>query len=405
MGKLLLALVTIAAVVSPARGQDCSISAVFWRYNMPGQEDFYRDLAAGFSKAYPGCRVDVSLEEWTTAHAKLARWAGGEPAPDITVAPDVWLSEFRPALWLYPKELDQAFLDKFDSRILARAQTHGQLLGLPWACSTKALFVRSDLLKSAGLNMPKTWDQLLQAALAIKKTSGLPGIAIPGAPALDSADNFYIFLWTNGAELRSGNGHGIVGEKAYEAISFYRDLALKDKVTQSSLLQDDRPAVEKLFLEGKVGMVFSGPWLIQLIAEKNPKLSYRVVPFPQRSNAATQLVTDHLVVLSVSHKREAALRFIQFAYQTEWRKRWAKLGMVPELRTVLSDPEIRDNAVWSPFLTDLPDAHWVPMVPWEEADRSIRQSLSELLAGQKTGESALRDMNVVLQRVEGGSKP
>ncbi|MGI0134619.1 MAG: hypothetical protein ACREBW_06655, partial [Candidatus Micrarchaeaceae archaeon] len=137
-----------------------------------------------------------------------------------------------------------------------------------------------------------------------------------------------------------------------------------------------------------------------LIALKKIKVPYEVVPLPKRLNPATQLMADDLVVLSDSRHRGAALQFIRFAYQTKWRQRWTQLGMVPELRSILSSPDVKDDPVRGPFVSEMQSAHWVPIVPWARADHLISQYLHAFLAGRKTEQSVLYDMDTILSQVE-----
>jgi len=225
-------------------------------------------------------------------------------------------------------------------------------------------------------------------------------LALPGAPELDTADNFYFFLWSNGGKIFDENGKvALERPEALEALAFYRDLVCKYHVTEPDLLKCNRPCAEALFAEGKAAMVETGPWAIATFRSSRPSVPFSVVPLPKRKEQITQLVTDLLVLLRGSKHKDAALEFIKFAYQPSWRLRWARLGMVPERMDVGADDYFRSDPAWRVFTSVLDQAQWLPLMRWEPMDRAIRNSLVEVLSGRVQPERALRDLAAQLSIV------
>jgi ABC-type glycerol-3-phosphate transport system substrate-binding protein len=377
------------AVEKPAVG----LRFVAWKYHLVGQEDYYRDLVQAFERAYPGHKIDVELDDWTHAHDRLHQWISSGGGPDLTIVPDVWLAEFAPGLDPYPERLPAGLLSNFNPLVLERSRSHGQIQGLVWAASTKALFYRADLFSRAGIPPPSTWQALLAAAQELNRPPDVCGLAIPGAPELDTADNFYFFLWSNGGELFSPDGRPLVNSvRSIESLTFMRDLVLKYHVTEPDTVHCDRPCAEDLFARGNVAMVETGPWMIRTILAQAHPVPFSVAPLPQQKASITQLVTDHLVLLKSSQQKREALRFIEFAYQPSWRLRWARLGMVPELKEVENDKFFTNDPVWRVFISQLDHARWVPLMKWEPIDRAIRDTLEEVLAGRAEPSEALNSL-------------
>ena len=174
---------------------------VAWRYHLVGQEEYYRDLAQAFERAHPGKRIVVELNDWTLAHDRVRHWISEGQGPDLTIVPDVWLAEFAPGLDAYVGKLPVSFLGDFSPIMLERSRLQGQIQGLVWAASTKALFYRTDLFNRAGIRPPSNWQELQVAAQKLNRPPEVYGLAVPGAPQLDTADNFYFFLWSDGGQL------------------------------------------------------------------------------------------------------------------------------------------------------------------------------------------------------------
>jgi len=381
-----------------SNGPRSELRIVVWQYHLVGQQEYYRNLARAFEQENPGHRVVIELEDWNTAHDKIQHWLSAGGGPDLTIVPDVWLAEFSPWLDPYGDGLPADFLGGFNANMLDRSRLHGQILGLVWAASTKALFYRTDLFDRAGIRPPSNWQELLAAAQKLSNPPEVYGIAIPGAPALDTADNFYFFLWSNGGQLLAPNGSSSLNTpEAVESLTFLRDMVRKYQVTEPDSVKCDRPCAEDLFVRGKAAMVETGPWMIRTISAQAKPVPFAVVPLPRNKETITQLVTDHLVLLKSSRAKSEALQFIKFAYQPSWRLRWARLGMVPELTVVENDRVFMDDPVWRVFITELRYARWIPIVKWEPVDAAIRNTLGEVLAGRAEPAPALDSLSKELQ--------
>ena len=68
---------------------ELSFGSITWK----GSRRYYRDLAQAFERKNPGHRVVIQLEDWNTAHDKIAHWITAGEGPDLTIVPDVWLAK------------------------------------------------------------------------------------------------------------------------------------------------------------------------------------------------------------------------------------------------------------------------------------------------------------------------
>lgn len=386
-----LAALFFAAFLFAAQKAEPELRFVAWKYHLVGQEEYYRDLAQAFERSHPGQRVVIQLEDWTAAHNDILHWVTEGRGPDLSIVPDVWLAEFASGLDAYAGRLPQTFQEDFNPIMIKRSRFQGQVLGLVWAASTKSLFYRTDLFNHAGIRPPANWHELLVAAQRLNQPGKVCGIALPAAPELDTADNFYFFLWSAGGHLFAPGGRpSLDSPEAIESLTFLRDLVHKYRVTEPNGAQCNRTCAEDLFVAGKAVMVETGPWLIRTIAAQPQPVPFSVAPLPGNKEAATQLVTDHLVLLGTSRHKSEALEFIKFAYQPSWRLRWARMGMVPELKAVENDPFFRNDPEWHIFVSQLNQAQWIPLMKWEPIDRAIRNTLAEVLAGRAEPHPALQ---------------
>lgn len=384
----------LIAVSNPAT----ELRFVAWKYHLPGQKEYYRDLGRAFEHAHPGQKVVVELHDWNAAHDRLLNWISNGNGPDLTIVPDVWLAEFASGLDTYVGSLPATLLEDFNPVMLQRSRFRGQVLGLVWAASTKVLFYRTDLFKRAGLQPPSNWHELQVAAQKLNQPPGVYGLALPGAPELDTADNFYLLLWSNGGHLFTAQGRpALDSPEAVESLSFLRNLVCTFRVTEPGVVQCNRTCAEDLFARGKAAMVETGPWMLQTISDQAQPVPFAVAPLPGNKEVVTQLVTDHLVLLRSSRQKSEAVEFIKFAYQASWRLRWARLGMVPELKTVENNKFFRDDRVRREFISQLSHAQWIPLIKWEPIDIAIRNSLGQVLEGCIDPREALDSLSNQIQ--------
>src|SRR3954454_10399579 len=70
---------------------------------------------------------------------------------------------------------------------------NGKKVGITWQFDQRAIFYRKDLLEEAGIEVPTTWDELLEAVKQLHG-NGVDGIAFPGKQGTYDTDQFYMTL-------------------------------------------------------------------------------------------------------------------------------------------------------------------------------------------------------------------
>ncbi len=172
---------------------------------------------------------------------------------------------------------------------------------------------------------------------------------------------------------------GLDTPEALEAANLYKKM-IDEGLTQSSPTNYNREEVFNLFKQGNVGMIFTFPMLIPQIKAEAPDLNYKIMPFPEGKSKATYGVTDTLMLFANSDVKEAAWKFIEFAYKDEWRTKFdsAKASCLSPraLRPRSTTPRITT----SPALPRPAHAKFAPTIEnWEEiADTTVRTLQADL---------------------------
>ena len=154
---------------------------------------------------------------------------------------------------------------------MSAATYDGQLYGLQPGANTLAIFYNKDVLAKAGVQPPKTWDELKTAAK--KLTSGKQyGFAFNATADYEGAWQFLPPMWTNG-----GDETDLKSPQVAEALQFWKDL-VDDGSVSKSVVNWKQSDVNDQFIAGKAAMMLNGPW--QIPALQKAKINFGVVPFP-----------------------------------------------------------------------------------------------------------------------------
>lgn len=365
---------------------------------------FFEDVAKAFEKENPDIHVNIDVVPWDTLLQRLTTDIAAGTTPDISIIGTRWLYDFASQGVAEPLDsyLKPEFKSTFIDTFMSPSVIDGKIMGLPVAASARAMMVNTDLFDKAGAELPTTWDRVYEAAKKISKLPGNFGLGLQGKQ-IETDAYFYYALWTFGGDILTKEGKsGLDSPEAIEAATFYKKM-IDEKLTQPSPTNYSREDVFNLFKQGKVGMIFTFPMLIPQIKAEAPNLHYKIMQFPEKRAKATYGVTDTLMMFSNSKVKDAAWKFIQFAYQDKYRSKFdLNEGFLPVVKNVAAEDYYQTNPDISGFAAGLPYAKFAPTIAnWEEiADRTVR-ALQQIYLGQASPKDALTQAAADINKIRG----
>ncbi len=381
----------LAFAITHARAETVRVTVAYYSAET---EPYFNAMAAQFSAAHPGTDIKIEVVTWATLLQKLRTDIVGGTTPDISIIGTYWLLDFvRDGL---AEPLDGYMTPQFRARFippfLNPATIDGHVYGLPIAASSRAMFYNRKLLAHAGFpDGPKTWDETVTAAERIRATDNLPGIGIQGTgPGTDVY--WYYALWTHGGEIVGADGKAAFASPAgVNSLALYKSLVDRG-LTEPGPTAYGREDLQNLFKQGRLGMVMTGPFLINQLAHEAPDLDYGIVPVPTATNPATFAVTDSVVLFKSSKVKAAAWAFLDFLFTAAPRVAFTKNeGFLPTTAAEAADPYFADNPRLKVFVDLLPTAHFGPMVTgWQDSVKAITDALQSVYTGAASPEPALR---------------
>lgn len=196
--------------------------------------------------------------------------------------PDIFEAENGPTLDMIKAnqvvDVGELFGDArsdFPKSVLQPVTWDDKIWAVPQTVDMQMLFYRKSVLDKAKVKPPKTFDEFVDAAKAVK-TKDMGGFFASNAVGADILGN--LLVWASGQDLTnsSDDGPGFDVDTLATALRKYRDLVASGAVLQSA--SQDWSAPDALN-NGEAAMVWSGLWNVPEY-EKKLKDDVGVVPFP-----------------------------------------------------------------------------------------------------------------------------
>lgn len=369
-------------------------------------QPYFEDAAKAFEAANPDTKIKVEMVPWDNALQQLTTDIAGGNAPDLAIIGTRWLVDFVKNDAVEP--LDDRLADGtggiFFETFLSPGRLDGKVYGLPIAASARALYYNKDIFTKAGVEPPKTWDDLHAAAQKISALGdGTYGLALQGKE-IETDVYFYYAMWSHGGSILTPDGKsGLASDAAVKAATLYKQM-IDDGSTQKGVTTFSRENAQDLFKAGKAGMVMTAPFLANQIKSEGQKINYGIIPVPSGDAGKnfTYGVTDSFVMFKTSQNKDAAWAFTKFVFQPEWRIRFTSgEGFLPTTKEEAADKAFTENADLKTFVELLPNAQFAPTIAgWEDVADITLNALQKVYNGEaepKTAlEAAAADVNQVL---------
>jgi multiple sugar transport system substrate-binding protein len=356
----------IILLLTACSAQRSEIDFVFMRTS-DFTEPYWQSVIKDFEAQNPGIKVNLQIFSWDEGKQKIADLVAQGKPPTLARVATRWIPEYVAAGLLEPVDsyVSPQFRSQFIPLLINEgSQYEGRTFGLPITVSSRALYYNKALFQTAGLmNPPSNWAELKSAAEAIHalgaETYGF-GIQGDQLPQSETSTYFYYFLWGNGGDVLTQDGTRPVFNAAegLAAAQFMKEM-VDAGLTQPNPDESIRKDMETAFVEGKLGMVITGPWLARRLETDAPKLEYGLANIPYQTTPITLATMDTLILFKQSENKEAARKFIEFLYKDEYRLNYAVTeGVLPEKISVAQNSQIAENPIYNFFMENLPDGRF-----------------------------------------------
>jgi len=404
--KVLLIFFVIILPLTACSQKRAQVDFVFM-YTSDFTEPYWQGVIQDFEAQNPDIEVNLTIFKWADGRDKIAELVKQGKPPTLARVATRWIPEYNAAGWLEPIDgyITPEFRDQLITKLIDEgSQYDGRTFGLPITVSSRALYYNKDLFRQVGVDSPpQNWDELKKTAQAIAALGpNTYGFGIQGKEA-ETSTYFYYFLWGNGGDILSEDGTrpAFADAEGLEAAQFLKDM-VDEGLTQPDPANSVRKDLETAFVEGKLGMVITGPWLATRLGTEAPNLEYGLSVIPYQKTPTTLAALDTLILFKQAEEenKKAAWKFVEFLYADEYRLQYAlKEGVLPEKKSVAENGKITGNEAFNFFMEKLPTGRFEPLnVRSADISNAVAASLQAVYLGQMTPEEALNSAAVqVLQ--------
>ena len=368
-------------------------------------EDDVKAMADAFTAKNPNIKVDLEFVAYEALHDKIVTdQAGGAGQYDTVLVDTPWPAEFADA------KIIQDITDKipadFKSGVFDTAWTSagykGKYYGVPWINDTKFFFYNKKMLTDAGITSPpKTWDEVLTAAKAVKAKGT---VEFPLVWSWTQAEAV-ICDWAElagtmgGADFIDDSGNAKFNTGGGLAALEFMKKTIEDGLTNPASLGFIEDDVNKTVGAGQAAMALN--WTYGLSVLNDPAKStvagqIAVAAAPGTAETPTAGVNGGMsIALTTSTKHPAeALKFALWMASQAMQEKY-DANTLPEWKASFDNPDVTKSApeLFAAAKEQFAALVTRPVVPYyTKLSTALQVAIQEALKGTKTPKAALDEV-------------
>lgn len=329
---------------SSAESTELSGDITFWHSFTQGPRlETIQEAADKFMEENPKVNIKIETFSWNDFYTKWTTGLASGNVPDMSTALVGQVAEMINSDALLPVNdlIDDIGRDKFNESALDECTIEGNNYAIPLYSHAMVMWVRKDLMEANNIEIPKTWDELYEAAKALTK-DGVYGLSFPCGSTDFQATNFLNFY------VKSGGGSlltddlkaDLTNDLAIDGINYwlkvYEDCSPKDSVNYNVLDQ------ATLYYQGKTAFDFNSGFQVSGVAANSPDLLDYVDCYPIPTidgSEQTGITTSNqpMVIWKNSKHPEVCEAFMKTLYEEDTYVKFlhaTPVGMLPAISGV-----------------------------------------------------------------------
>jgi multiple sugar transport system substrate-binding protein len=340
--------VVAAVVIAGCGGSGKGPVTLNW-YVFPEPSGSFAAAASACSKASNGAyRININFLSTASDQQRVSlvrRLAANDSAIDILAMDVDWTAEFATAKWIRPVPAALAAqIKKVDlPGPVQTATALGKIYAVPINSNTQLLWYRKDLLKKLGKPVPKTWDEMIDDAIALAKMGQPHYIEEQGAQYEGLTVWFNSLVNSAGGQIITPGNKVVIGSPAQRAASIMHRLATSPAADPSlNVNMEDQARTQ--FEKGLAVFEINYPFVWPAAQKDVPSIAKQMgyAPFPTVTPGTPPHVSIggyDLGVSSYSKHPTEAFNAVSCLTQAKYETTYAtKGGLAPVRSATYSEP-------------------------------------------------------------------
>jgi len=374
---------------APAPAEKVEVDMIAAQYGTQ-TADWWANFVKEFNAANENINLTVDVVSWndiyTVVNTRIAN--GQQPdllnidvfadyqADDLLLPAEDWVSEETYAKF-YPAFLDQSVVD-------------GTVWAVPDLASARAMYYNVDILNEVGVEVPTTWDELMDVSQKIYDFYN--GEVYPWGVDMTTDEGqacFAYYIWNNGGDFTDADGNWALNSpENVEAVEFIVNM-VKAGLTNSDPANETRYDNQDMLGAGKVAMMIGPNSIPTYVADGGYDVNLAVASIPTNTGVSiSQGVMDRVMCFDngQSDAEMAAITAVVDAfYDDAPYSDWVIMeGFLPAT-TAGGEALIAADPDQAPWLDIIGSAYFYPTAKAEWAD--VKQGSIDVLQRALLGEN------------------
>lgn len=333
----------------------------FWHSFTQGKRlAVIQNVAEQFMKDNPQVSIKIETFSWADFYTKWTTGLASGNVPDFSTALPAQVVEIMDVDALIPIDdvIDEIGRDRFSKAALSEGHKDGKCYSVPLYSHAQVMWIRKDLLKNAGLEIPKTWEEFSKAAKILTK-DGVYGCSFPCGSGDFMATRFLnLYVRSAGESLLTEDFKAnLTSKAAIDGINFwvdiYKNCSPKDSINYITLDQAN------LYYQGKTAFDFNSGFQIGGVEINSPQLLDYIdcAPLPKLNiddpDYSAESSNIDIVIWKNSKYPEICKAFIQKLYETDTYIEFLEstpVGMLPSITGISDMPKYQSNETIKKFV-------------------------------------------------------
>jgi multiple sugar transport system substrate-binding protein len=381
--------------------------------------DGLRAAAADYAKL-KGTKVEIVQAPYNNVFEQAANAGQTKSgAFDIVLMDDPWIPFFAENGHLedltpyFQKAGKDGPDDDFLSKSLALCRNPynaGPYICLPYVGNAQMFFYDAAKFKEAGIEEPKTWDDVLTAAKALTDKGGgrYFGYVFRGGQGNPVVADFMPLFWSYGANLFNEDRSKVTIDTPEGAQAMKMFMALRD-VSPKGVESYNANEVGQALAAGTAASSINWPNWVATFEDPTQsrmvgKISYTGIP-AGTNPGSSEIGHWTMGIMAAAKNKQEAFDFMQWATSPEQIKVSAERGNPPVRTSTFTDPDLTKQEKFRhyPVLMKAIQASTPrPRHPkWPEIENAFGIELSKAVAGAETPEEALKNAQAAVEKIAG----
>jgi multiple sugar transport system substrate-binding protein len=304
---------------------------------------------------------------------------------------------------------DNDFLSK-SLAVCRNPYNTGPYVCLPYVGNAQMFFYDAAKFKEAGVDAPKTWDDVLKAATTLTERGGgrYFGYVFRGGQGNPVVADFMPLFWSYGADMFNADRSKVTIDTPEGAQAMKMFMALRD-VSPKGVESYNANEVGQALAAGTAASSINWPNWVATFEDPSQsrmvgKISYSPIPAGTKPGSS-EIGHWTMGIMAAAKNKQEAFDFVLWATSPEQIKISAERGNPPVRKSTFTDPDLTSQEKFRhyPVLMEAIEASTPrPRHPkWPEIENTFGIELSKAVAGTISPEEALKNSQATVEEITG----